>query len=209
MTLAQFARHLNRRSRAAHLPPLILLTDRRRLADPAAAAARLPPGSAVILRDYDDPDRAALARRLRRITRARRVLLLVAGDFRLAAAVDADGVHLPEGMARHGLLGPLLDWRRRAGKLLTVAAHSRGALARAAAIGADAALLSPVFATASHPGNDVLGPLKFRRLAAGASLPVVALGGIDTGTVRCLLGSGAAGVAGIGGLGGLGKRLDK
>jgi thiamine-phosphate pyrophosphorylase len=36
-----------------------------------------------------------------------------------------------------------------------------------------------VFPTRSHPGGKVLGPLRFRLLAARARLPVIALGGMD------------------------------
>ena len=44
---------------------------------------------------------------------------------------------------------------------------------------ADALVLSPVFPTRSHPGGKVLGPLRFRLLAARTRLPVIALGGMD------------------------------
>jgi thiamine monophosphate synthase len=44
---------------------------------------------------------------------------------------------------------------------------------------AEAVLLSPVFPTRSHPGGQVLGPLRFRLLAARAPAPVIALGGMN------------------------------
>jgi thiamine-phosphate pyrophosphorylase len=71
-------------------------------------------------------------------------------------------------------------------------------LRRAAAIGADAALLSPVFATASHPGAPALGPLAFAVLAGKAPLPVYALGGMTSENARRLNGARLAGIAGIG-----------
>jgi thiamine-phosphate pyrophosphorylase len=43
---------------------------------------------------------------------------------------------------------------------------------------ADAVLISPVFATASHPDAKLLGPARFRELAAHAQMPVIALGGM-------------------------------
>ena len=43
---------------------------------------------------------------------------------------------------------------------------------------ADAVLLSPVFATRSHPGAPSLGPLRFLLMAQKAALPVIALGGM-------------------------------
>ena len=52
------------------------------------------------------------------------------------------------------------------------------ALARAQERDLDALLLSPVFATASHPGAPVLGPVRGAMIAAASRVPVYALGGI-------------------------------
>ena len=193
-TLAEAASGLKRATGSA-LPALILMTDEARLADPLPAARALPRGSAVILRHYGAPARAALARRLAAIARARGLLLLVGEDPALARRVGAAGVHLPERAIRRA---SAVRWQ--AGWLVTAAAHSPAALRLAAAAGADAALLSPVFATASHPGVPALGPRRFQALAAACPLPVYALGGIDAARARSLCGSGAVGIAGIGGL---------
>lgn len=197
MTLAEAARRF-KSTAGGHSPPtLVLITDSVRLPDPLPAIARLPAGSAVILRHYDIQGRARLARRIGYLVRRRRLLLLVAGDWRLAAAIGADGVHLPEFMARHDVLAPLLGWRRRQGALLTVACHSPAALARARALKADAALLSPVFPTPSHPHAPGLGPLRFALWRQRAGLPVLALGGVTARSIRRL--PAADGVAAIGG----------
>ncbi|MEE8247847.1 MAG: thiamine phosphate synthase, partial [Alphaproteobacteria bacterium] len=109
MTLAKLALELNLSHPAGRgLPPLVLLSDSLRLPDPIAAAALLPSGSAVILRNYDDPGRAQLAARLAPLCRQRRLILLVAGDGRLAARVGAQGVHFPEALACRARA-----WRRR------------------------------------------------------------------------------------------------
>ncbi len=197
-TLADLTRHL--KSSGRDLPTLILMTDPVRLPDPLEAVSRLPRGAAVILRHYDDPARETLARSLMKVCRERRVDLLVAGDPRLALRVGADGVHFPEHGARR--ISGCGAWRRpRARFLVTVAAHSAPALAAAARLGADAALLSPVFATPSHPGVPVLGPVRFAALVRSSPVPVYALGGISPTTARKLAGSGAAGFAGIGAIG--------
>jgi thiamine-phosphate pyrophosphorylase len=202
-TLAESVRLLNLRDRADRsLPTLILLTDEHRLPNPVAAVRWLPRGSAVILRHYAAPDRAALARTLARLCRARGVRLIVAGDWRLAAAVGAGGVHLPEGMARRGRMAWGGGAPKPPGFVVTAAAHSPGALWRAWRAGADAALLSPVFATASHPGAAGLGVLRFAGWCRRAPLAVYALGGVNPATARRLAGSGLAGIAGIGGLAG-------
>jgi len=177
---------------------LVAVTDETRGGDPLILAARLPKGSMLIFRHYDAPNRAALAMKLAVLCRNKRLTLMVAGDLDLALRVRA-GLHLPDGVAARP--SPRLRlWKRRGGRL-TAAAHDRRGLSRAAGLGADAALLSPVFATHSHPGAKPLGLLTFRRLVKDAGLPVVALGGIDAASVRQLGGIGIAGVAAIGALG--------
>jgi thiamine-phosphate pyrophosphorylase len=79
--------------------------------------------------------------------------------------------------------------------IVTAAAHSLEALDRAAAAGADAALLSPVFQTGSHPDAPALGASEFARLSGLARIPVYALGGITAETVPAIAESGAAGIA--------------
>ena len=193
-TLAEAAASL-KRAAGSTLPALILMTDAARLADPLPAARALPAGSAIILRHYGVPERAALARRLATIARRCRLVLLVGEDPVLARRVGAAGVHLPErAIRRAGMVRWQRDW------LVTAAVHSHAALVSAAACGADAALLSPVFATASHPGARALGLYRFAALAQASPLPVYALGGIDRAHARLLQGSGAVGIAGIGGL---------
>ncbi|MSO73946.1 MAG: thiamine monophosphate synthase [Alphaproteobacteria bacterium] len=202
MTLARLAHQLNSRNAASIsgarvLPPLLLMTDPARLPDPCAAAERLPRGSGVILRAYEAAERDRLAHALVDITRRRGLVLLIAVDAALAAEIGADGIHLPEALS-----GQARALRRRPDWLVTVAAHSLAALHSAARAGADAALLSPVFATASHPEMAPLGPHQFAALVRRARLPVYALGGITKANAPLLHASGAVGIAGISALSG-------
>lgn len=194
--LADAARRLKPRGAGGHLPVLMVMTDSHRLADPSAFLPTLPRGTAIVLRHPDRHVRAELAARLAPACRHGRLRLLIAGDARLAVAVGAAGVHLPEAMVRAGRA----EWRRwrRPGWLVTAAAHSAPALRRAERLGVDAVVLAPVFPTASHPGAKPLGPLAFVRLARAASIPAYALGGITALTARRLHGSGAAGFAAVG-----------
>lgn len=163
--------------RTPRIPPLWLFTDSRRLPDPRAAIAKLPHGLAgVVFRHDDDSNRAALGHDLARICRARRLLLVVAGDVRLAAALRA-GVHLRSGRWP-GLVRPR--------GFVTSSAHGFPDLRRASQMGADLAFLSPVFATASHPDAQTLGSARWSGLARHAQLSVAALGGVDGATVRRL-----------------------
>ena len=197
-TVAELSRRLKRPPAAIGLPRLVLLTDTRRLADPLPAAAAIPTGSAVILRHYDDPGRRDLAIALATLCRRRGLRLLIGADVDLALAVGAAGVHLRERDADSGDG----SWRHRCRPewLVTVAAHSAQALVRAARAGADAALLSPVFSTASHPDVMPLGPIRFARLARTSPLPVYALGGVTAATAGRLKNAPAAGFAGIVGM---------
>ena len=172
-------------------PVLWLFTDSDRLPDPRPATARLPKGIAgVVLRHDAHPDRLAIGRDLARICRVRRLVLVVAGDVRLAAVLGA-GVHLRGGRWP----GPL-----RRGAMVTSSAHSLPDLRRARRNGAMIAFLSPTFATASHPGDPALGACRWAGLAIRAGLPIAALGGIGGGSVRRLPRGRCHGVGAIGAL---------
>jgi thiamine-phosphate pyrophosphorylase len=171
----------------ARLPPLILMTDDARLADPMAAARALPKGSMVIVRARDRARLVALVQKLMPVARCRGLFMLAAG----AMVPGADGVHLPE--ARVGEAARLRATRQM---LVTVSAHSFGALRRCGF--ADAVLLSPVFPTDSHPGRAALGPVRANLMARQAPVPVYALGGITPENAGRLCGF--CGLAGIGAL---------
>ena len=171
------------------------MTDPERLPDPEAAARRLPPGSGVILRAYRDPERTRLAEALADTARHQRLTLLISNDAALARKVGAGGVHLSEAELDKA---PFI--RREHDGLITGAAHSLAALETAARAGVDAALLSPVFETASHPDRVPLGLHGFAALSTRARLPVYALGGITARNASRLLATKAIGIAGIGAL---------
>ena len=189
---------LTERQATRKLPHRILLTDSARLADPRDAVRALPAHSGVILRHYNIPDRAELARELLAICRPKKIPLLVAGDACLARTVGADGLHLPEDMLVHGL-GYWRGWQCP-GTFLCVAAHSPKALSKAAAASADFALLSPIFQTKSHPHQKAIGINRFASWTSNAQLPVYALGGVTLQNEARIIATGAAGWAAIGAL---------
>lgn len=200
MSLASLAAQLNIASRQARnaraVPSLWLLSDAERLADPRPALRRLPPGSGFIFRHYETEGREALARELLALCRQRRIHFLLAGDWRMALRLRADGVHLPEYLAhRARAIHAALP-----GALVSAAAHHARAVHRARIYGADMVLLSPIFATQSHPGGAALGTVRFAAIARTSRLPVMALGGLNARNARRLKGSGAAGLAGISGI---------
>lgn len=65
-------------------------------------------------------------------------------------------------------------------------AHGRAEIVAARRRGAQLIFVSPVFATASHPGAPVLGRVRYGLLVRGARMPVAALGGMTAGRFRTL-----------------------
>lgn len=198
-TLERTARCL--KARAVHgkaLPALLFFTDPARTPDPEAVATRLPRGSAIVYRAFGAADAAARARRLQKITRRRGLKLLIGADARLAAAVGADGVHLPERLAQHALRLK----RARPGWIITAAAHGQAAARRAAGFRVDAVVVSPVFPSRSPSAGRPLGVRRLAAIARRAGTPVYALGGVTRETARGLLGAGVVGIAAVEGLSG-------
>lgn len=151
------------------LPDLWLLSDARNDELLPRALRALPRGSAFVYRHYHLDPRA---RRERFDDLARAVLdgghlLILSGSDDQARAWGAAGSYGPP------------EAIGEAPQLLRIAAvHDGHEIAHANASGADAVMLSPVFATRTHPNIPPLGPEKFHALAALAEMPVIALGGM-------------------------------
>ena len=199
--LPEVAQALNKALSRAHpagpiLPALFFFTDEERTPDPLPAIAELPEDCGVVFRHYGAPDRAKLAARTVKACHNQGRICLIAADLALALRLGADGLHMPEHMLRKRSK----TVSAREGWIITTAAHSAGALKIAGDEGADAAFLSPVFETISHPDTEALGVTRFAELVRAALLPVYALGGVTNETAPQLLGSGAVGIGAMGGL---------
>jgi thiamine-phosphate pyrophosphorylase len=170
------------------LPCVWLVSDARNDARLELALRRLPRGSGLIFRHYhlDAIERLARFARLARIARAHGHCVVLAGPAREARRWGADGAYGPPGQLAQG---PAC--------LRLVTAHGLRELAQARRARATAILLSPVFKTRSHPGAKVLGPVRFRLLAWHASVPVIALGGVNRHRARALAAEKWAAIDGI------------
>ena len=157
------------------LPRLWLVSDARNDDGLATALARLPRGSGLIFRHYHLPAAEQRARfaALARAAKRRRHRVMLSGTAREARRWGAQGAYGPPARLSRG---PALP------RLVTV--HTLRELAAAHRARADAVLISPVFATRSHPRARTLGPLRFRLLAARARVPVIALGGVTVHRAR-------------------------
>jgi thiamine-phosphate pyrophosphorylase len=134
---------------------------------------------------------AEAALRCRQLTEGTRTKFLVSRRADIAAAVGADGVHLPAA----GL--PVAAVRRVDGRLLVGrSCHSVEDCAAAGREGADYVLLGPVFPPRSKEGESRITPDDLRA-ASAFGIPVFALGGISAPRLRSLAGTGIEGVAAI------------
>jgi thiamine-phosphate pyrophosphorylase len=185
-----------RRLRAARLGGLYAVTpDTRDTADLAARVAAAIAGGATAIqyrnKTADGATRRAQAGALAGIAAARGALFIVNDDPALAAAVDADGVHLGEGDggidAARALLGP--------DAIVGVSCYDDGARGEAAvAAGADYVAFGSFFPSAVKPGARRADVALLRR-AAGLAVPVVAIGGITADNAGTLFAAGADAVA--------------
>jgi len=149
---------------------LWLLSDARNDTTIEEALRALPRGSGFVFRHYhlDPAARSARFAALADLARQCGHVVILSG----AQDWGADGHYGPPRSLGAGL------------RLAT--AHDGGELQAAIAAGADGIFLSPVFATASHPGAATLGVHGFHVLAQQSPVPVIALGGMTQERARDL-----------------------
>jgi thiamine-phosphate pyrophosphorylase len=129
-------------------------------------------------------DLLLLARRLRELTHAAGALFVVNDHLDLALLSQADGVHLgPDDLS-------VAAARRVAGDRLLIGASASTPSTAVASIevGADYIGCGPAFATPLKPQKTVIGPRGVAEVAdaAGPTVPVFAIGGIDESNIAQL-----------------------
>jgi 8-oxo-dGTP diphosphatase len=170
---------------ALALPLEYAITDAERLGlQPmlAALTRRLGEGLRLVqLRDKNLPDRNAFIVEATSLAQAHGARVLVNGETHLTSA------QLMEATARPP------------GELVAASCHTRAELDQAMRLGLDFVVLGPVLPTGSHPGAATLGWEGFAALAAGATIPVYALGGLQSADLHRARAAGAHGLAMISG----------
>lgn len=114
--------------------------------------------------------------------------VVINGSLEVAGLSGADGVHLTAAQLMRTELRPACD-------LVGASCHDAAELARAAAIGADFAVLGPVLPTPSHPGRPGIGWERLAALLENYPLPVYALGGLRRSDLDAAWQAGAHGVS--------------
>jgi thiamine-phosphate pyrophosphorylase len=161
-----------------------------------ALAGALADGGARIvqlrIKGADAVAQLALARVLAPWCRARGVTFIVNDRVDVAIAGGADGVHLGQDdlpLAAARALAP-------AGFVIGVSTHDEAQARAAIAGGADYLGFGPCFVTKSKRNPDpVVGCEQLARVCSFATIPVVAIGGIDLDTVGQVVRAGASAAA--------------
>jgi thiamine-phosphate pyrophosphorylase len=138
-----------------------------------------------------DDEVLAAAHRFRRVCREDGALFIVNDRPELAAAADADGVHLGQDDAS-------VDEARRilgAGRLVGLSTHCPAQIDVAGRLGVDYIGVGPVNETPTKPGRPAVGLELVRYAAAHASMPFFAIGGISALNVGAVRAAGARRVA--------------
>ena len=129
---------------------------------------------------------------IRRLCRINRVPFIVNDDILLARAVDADGVHLGQSDERHATA----RWILGGYAIIGASVSTTDALLTTDLSNCDYIGTGPVFHTSTKADADpVIGLEGLARVVRESSLPVVAIGGIDSGNAGSCFSSGANGVA--------------
>ena len=145
-------------------------------------------------KDLSEEDQIALASMLLPIARRHGARLTVHGEAALARACGSDGVHLSAG-------GDPAAARKMLGreKLIGVSLHT---VTEAEAIDpgiVDYAIAGPAFETASKPGyGPEIGRKGLAEIARAATVPVLAIGGLNATRAAEVLAAGPVGIAVMG-----------
>lgn len=150
----------------------------------------------VQLRDKGTTARARYetGRRLRELTAAADVPLVVNDRIDLAAAVDADGVHLGQSDLPVSVARDRLSESAVVGVSASTVAEARAA----ADAGADYLGVGAVYATGSKDvpdANNGVGTERVAAVADAVDIPVIGIGGIDADNAASVIAAGASGVA--------------
>lgn len=177
----------------------VFFTDRKRVSDFKKLIRNLPKNSTVIIREYDlsANEREAFARKILNLSRAQGFRVLVGKDLSLARKIKADGVHfsdfdkIPIQVLQHKNF------------FLSLACHSLKSFLKAKKLKPDMIFISPIFPTQSHKstifGTKSLGLCYLAKIIkiSKDSLPIYALGGVNSTNIKSLQKLGISGFGAI------------
>ena len=139
----------------------------------------------------DDAAFLDLARRVKPVTDAHSVPLIINDRLRVAIDADATGLHIGQDDGAVGEIRKLLGPRKTLGVSVQTVAQALGAQAE----GADYLGVGAVFPTATKTDAAEVSLVTLTAICSAVRIPVVAIGGVNHGNVGALAGTGIAGVA--------------
>ena len=172
------------------LPKIIIIFNEDDFDEKKFLNLKIPKQAAFLLRSYKAKSRKKIAKQLLKFCKMKKLKLLIASDIKLAEDINAHGVHFPEYMIKKK---NIINWvivkniKLRKNWIITTAVHSLQAIKNAEFFDIDAALLSPVFSSKSHPNKKYLGINKLSKIVKKTKLPIYALGGINIKNIKSLL----------------------
>ncbi|MBT9777851.1 thiamine phosphate synthase [Clostridium sp. MCC353] len=147
-------------------------------------------------KELGDGDFLEEAVKMRSLTKAYHVPLIINDSIKIALACDADGVHVGQGDMEAGkarsLIGP--------DKILGVTAKTVEQAVLAEKNGADYLGVGAVFGSKTKKDAVPMTVERLKAIAGAVSIPIVAIGGISGENVLELKGSGIAGAAVVSGI---------
>ncbi len=133
-----------------------------------------------------------LATRMAAVLKERSVPLIINDRVDIVLACGADGVHLGQGDMPADQARELLG----GSKIIGVSVNTLSEAREAARRGADYVGLGPIYATTTKDTDlPIVGPAGIRRMRESIDIPIIAIGGINTGNAAEAMKAGAAGVA--------------
>ena len=177
------------RSKDNKLPKVIIIFDDESFDKKKLLKLKIPKKSAFLLRSYETKKRKKIAKQLLNFCKMKKIKLLISSDIKLAEDINAHGIHFPEYMVKKNKINWVGIKNVKSNKkwIITTAVHNIQSLKKAEELDIDAALLSPVFPSKSHPNNKSLGLNKFSKIVKKTKLPIYALGGINIKNVKSLI----------------------
>jgi len=175
------------------LATFFAMTDPKNGGDPIDLVSKIPPRTNLIFRHYHEENREDMAKRVVKECRKAKIKCLISQNVDLAVRLRADGIHLPEHILKRLGTRPKVHKKM----IVTAATHSLPMIFKAQKIGLDAAIVSPVYFTRSHPDATPLGILKIAFACTLSSIPIIALGGVKAKNFTELRLAGVSGFAGI------------
>lgn len=182
--------------RPSNFSGLCLIIDQQLLRVPAATAMSAALSAGVGFFQYRNKygtrkEVYEASLQLARTAQTAGALFVVNDHTDIAAAVDADGVHLGQDDLPIACARKLLGQK----KIIGISTHTVEEARAAEAAGADYIGFGAVFGTTSKQVDVVYGIEKLALIKRSVSIPVVAIGGINHANVRDVIKAGADGAA--------------